>query len=106
MTPYNTGKVKIGAAYTPRPRPEYSHGWSGPHKARFFDRVDRPVTWTCLIATVAFVVIVLSGCGESMSNDQVIAEVKKCHAAGMGARMYNTAWTPATTHVICTAAQP
>ncbi len=61
MTPYNTGKVKIGAAYTPRPRPEYSHGFSGPHKRPFFERADRPVMWTCLVAFVSALVILLSG---------------------------------------------
>jgi hypothetical protein len=63
MTPYNTGKVKIGATYTPRPRPEYSHGFSGPHKRPFFDKVDTPVMKACLLAAIAFVVIVLTGCG-------------------------------------------
>lgn len=45
--------------------------------------------------------LMLSGCG-GMTNDQVIAEVKKCHAAGMDARAYSNIVTePEASHVVC-----
>jgi hypothetical protein len=62
MTPYNTGKVKIGSAYTPRMKPEIAHGMTGPHKARFFSNMSTSALKVALLAVIAFVVIVLSGC--------------------------------------------
>jgi hypothetical protein len=62
-TPYNTGKVQIGAAYTPRIKPETSHGITGPHKRPFFDTADWLVVRVALFAVLAAgVIMALSGC--------------------------------------------
>lgn len=70
-TPYNTGKVKIGAAYTPRLRPEVAHGITGPHTRPFFDRHDRIVMRACLLAIVIFSLIQLAGCGKADAGTQI-----------------------------------
>ena len=60
-TPYNTGKVRIGSAYTPRIKPLASQGVSGPHRRRLFDSPDRVVMATCALAVTALAVILLAG---------------------------------------------
>jgi hypothetical protein len=55
MTPYNTGKVLIGSAYTPRIKPEGSHALSGPHTRR---DVDRSVAYW-VVACAALLCVVL-----------------------------------------------
>jgi len=51
------------------------------------------------------VVLLLSGCGfpkrEPMTNEEIIAEVKKCEEAGLGASMYSQGYSDATALVQC-----
>lgn len=79
----------------------------GPYTSRHV-HVDAPRAslraWAAylLVLTVAVVCAGLSGCWPAMSNDTVIAEVKKCHDAGMNAKLYRNELRPSITHVVCT----
>lgn len=57
--------------------------------------------WLIALLAVGCFLSQLTGCSEPMTNDQVIAEVKKCHDAGMNANRYSHTWGPQTTHVVC-----
>jgi hypothetical protein len=79
----------------------------GPHTSReLYTEPPRSSlrAWAAYLAilAIALVCAVLTGCSPAMTNDAVIAEVKKCHEAGMNAKLYRNEFRPGITHVVCT----
>jgi hypothetical protein len=56
MTPYNTGKVLIGSAYTPRIKPERASPVSGPNRPRS----DGTRLWACVLAVSILAALALA----------------------------------------------
>ena len=50
---------------------------------------------------VAIVASFLCGCERTMTNDQIIAETKKCEAAGLKADPMVNGWTGAVRNIQC-----
>jgi hypothetical protein len=92
---------------SPRRYPRTLQEAFGPHTSRHV-HVDAPRAslraWAAYLAIVAIALAcaALTGCWPAMTNDSVIAEVKKCHDAGMNAKLYRNEFRPGITHVVCT----
>lgn len=50
-------------------------------------------------AAILCALLALAGCG--MTNEEIIAEVKKCHAAGMKAKSFVDGLSMRTMHIEC-----
>ena len=52
-----------------------------------------------IIFTLA--ILMLAGCQESMTNEQIIAEVKKCEQAGLRAKLFFIGYGDIPKKVVC-----